>query len=160
MDELNKARTSVINSKLFSPEQRKQAIEKIEARAEELKQGYAESKPLSTSPVGYDEPPPEDFAEVQQGTGLQSTQDGGFRNTRTNEIMPSVRASNGQLVPVPGSQSAIEQLPPGTRYVDMEGKLQMTPAAGGGQGRSASAGTGTQRAAGGGAQGTRRRRRE
>ena len=151
MSQLEKSRTSVISDRKFSPEQRKQAMDQIEARAEELRQGFSQSKPLDSSPYGYDEPPPEDFAEVQQGTGLQSTQDGGFRNTRTNEIMPSVRASNGQLVPVPGSQSAIEQLPPGTRYVDMEGKLQMTPAAGGGQGRSASAGTGTQRAAGGGA---------
>ena len=149
--ELNRSMNSVANSKLFSPEQRAQAIEKIRAEADRLKQAYSEAKPLDSVEYGLDAPPPEEFAEVQQGTGLQSTQDGGFLNTTTGDTMPSARAANGQLVPVPGSQSAIDKLPPGTRYIDQAGKLQMTPAAGGGQGRSASAGTGTQRAAGGGA---------
>ena len=149
--QLEKSRDLIRNDKRFSPEQRAQAFAKIEERAQELKQSYSEGKQLDSSPYGYDAPPPEQFAEVQQGTGLQSTQDGGFLNTATGDTMPSARAANGQLVPVPKSQSAIDKLPPGTRYIDQEGKLQMTPAAGGGQGRSASAGTGTQRAAGGGA---------
>ena len=149
--ELNRSMKSVANDKRFSPEQRAQAIEKIRAEADRLKQAYSEATPLDSVEYGLDAPPPEEFAEVQQGTGLRSTQDGGFLNTTTGDTMPSARAANGQLVPVPGSQSAIDKLPPGTRYIDQAGKLQMTPAAGGGQGRSASAGTGTQRAAGGGA---------
>ena len=149
--ELNRSMRSVADDKRFSPEQRAQAIEKIRAEADRLKQAYSEAKPLDSVEYGLDAPPPEEFAEVQQGTGLRSTQDGGFLNTTTGDTMPSARAANGQLVPVPGSQSAIDKLPPGTRYIDQAGKLQMTPAADGGQGRSASAGTGTQRAAGGNA---------
>jgi hypothetical protein len=148
ISQLEKSRDLIRNDKRFSPEQRAQAFAKIEERAQELKQSYSEGKQLDSSPTGYDAPPPEQFAEVQQGTGLQSTQDGSFRNPATGDIMPSVVAPNGQRVPGPQNQSEIDSLPPGTRYMDREGKLQMTPAVGGGQGRSASAGTGTQRAAG------------
>lgn len=150
-NQLEKARQSVMVDPRFSPEQRQQALERIASRADELDQGFLAAKPFESSPIGYDAPPPEQFAELQEGTGLQSMQDGRFRNPETGDIMRSVRAQNGQLVPLPQTQSEIDALPPGTRYMDQAGKLQMTPGAGGGQGRSASAGTGTQRQGGAGA---------
>lgn len=150
-NQLEKARQSVMVDPRFSPEQRQQALERIASRADELDQGFLAAKPFESTPIGYDAPPPEQFAELQEGTGLQSMQDGRFRNPETGDIMRSVRAQNGQLVPLPQTQSEIDALPPGTRYMDQAGKLQMSPGAGGGQGRSASAGTGTQRQTGAGA---------
>ena len=68
--------------------------------------------------------PAEQFAQLQRGTGLQSMQDGRFRNPETGDIMQAARAPNGQVVPVPMSQSEIDSLPPNTRYIDRaSGKL-------------------------------------
>jgi hypothetical protein len=149
-NQLEKARQSVMVDQRFSPEQRQQALEKIAARADELDQGYMAAKPLERSPMGMDAPPPEEFSELQEGTGLQSMQDGRFRNPDTGDVMRAVRAPNGQIVPLPTTQSEIDALPPGTRYIDRtSGKLVVTPdASGGGRGRAGTTPSGGRASAG------------
>lgn len=147
-NQLEKARQSVMVDPRFSPEQRQQALERIASRADELDQGYLSAQPLMRSPIGMDIPPAEKFAELQDGTGLQMTNNGRFRNPETGDIMRSVLAQNGQIVPAPRTQSEIDSLPPGTRYMDNAGKLQVVSDAGSGRGRATSATGGTQRQSG------------
>jgi len=140
-EELEKARQSVAADPRFSPEQRALAFQKIASRADELDQSFAEGAALKRSPYGMAAPPAEEFADVQ-GTGLQPMQDGRIRNPETGDIMRSVRAPNGQLVPVATDQVEVDALPEGTRYMDAAtGKMMIAGASGtGGRSQAASAG--------------------
>lgn len=149
-EQLEKARQAVAADPRFSPEQRRLAFEKIAARADELDQGFNEGRGVLQSPTGYDAPPPEEFADMQD-VGLQPMQDGRMRNPETGDILQTMRAPNGQVVPVTADQVEIDALPEGTRYMNpATGKMEVAGEAGGrggarGGGRSGGqAGTGAQ----------------
>jgi hypothetical protein len=127
-EELERARQAVAADPKFSPDQRRQAFERIAARADELDQGFNDGRDLISSPTGFDAPPAEEFADAQTG-GLQPMQDGRIRNPQTGDIMRSMRGPNGQLVPVTSDQVEIDALPDGTRYMDANtGKVEIANA--------------------------------
>ena len=127
-EELERARQAVAADPKFSPDQRRQAFERIAARADELDQGFNDGRDLISSPSGFDAPPAEEFADAQGG-GLQTMQDGRVRNPQTGDIMRSMRGPNGQLVPVTSDQVEIDALPDGTRYMDANtGKVEIANA--------------------------------
>lgn len=128
-ENLDKARQSVAADPRFSFEQKLQAFEKISARAKELEAGFSAGSEILQSPTGMDLPPPEEFGELQGG--LEPMGEGFLRNPDTGDVMRTMRSPNGQVVPVPGTQSEIDSLPPGTRYMDVDGKVKVSGEQGG-----------------------------
>lgn len=136
-EQLTKAAMNVARDPRFSQEQKAAAFERIKARADELDQGFAAGKDLMTSPTGLDTPPPETFGEIQP-VGLTPIGQGALRNPETGDILNTVRAPNGQIIPANLTQSQIDSLPQGTRYMTPEGKMEI---AGGPSGSSRSSST-------------------
>lgn len=128
-EQLDKARQAVAADPRFSFDQKLQAFERISARAKDLEAGFAAGSDILQSPTGMDLPPAEEFGELQGG--LEPMGEGFLRNPDTGDVMRTMRAPNGQVVPVPGTQSEIDSLPPGTRYMDVDGKVKVSGEAGG-----------------------------
>lgn len=145
-ERLQKAAQRVASDPSFSEAQREQAFDKIRARGEEIKSGYDQGRELTQSTTGSFEPD-EEFGVVDQPMregDLEPQQDGTLRNTLTGDVLRTVRAPNGQVMPMNPRQYEIDSLPEGTSYMDAAGKIQVTkPADGSGRGSSgAGAGAG------------------
>lgn len=149
-ESLRKAAANVAADPRFSQEQRSAAFERIRSKMGELEANFAEGQDLMQSPTGFDAPPPEEFGLLQPG-GLQPVGGGQLRNPDTGDILETVRGPNGEVLPVNLRQPEIDALPPGTRYLDQAGKVQVAGEAGG---RRAAGGAAAGGAARGGAQPT------
>ena len=138
-ERLQKAAQRVASDPSFSEAQREQAFDKIRARGEEIKSGYDQGRELTQSTTGSFEPD-EEFGVVDQPMfegDLEPQQDGTLRNTLTGDVLRTIRAPNGQVMPMNPRQYEIDSLPEGTSYMDAAGKIQVTkPAAGSGRSSS------------------------
>lgn len=124
-ESLRKAAATVAADPRFSAEQRTAAFERIRGKMQELDANFAEGQDLMQSPSGFDQPPPEEFGLLQPG-GLQPVGGGQLRNPETGDILETVRGPNGEVLPVNLRQPEIDALPPGTRYLDQSGKVQIS----------------------------------
>lgn len=123
---LQRTMNAVVSDNKLSPEQKQQAFDKINAAMKEMDEAYQagyRTIPQLSPTYGMPEQraAPEQFGAIRGGLTPVS---GGLRNPETGDVMPAVPTETGEMLPAPKSQVQIDSLPAGTRYVDVEGKIQ------------------------------------